>query len=103
MYFEDNLVLKGLQVKVKTKHVAGVFLIFMFLFGIAQIFLPVTEGQQGSLLVDRSYWLRLANNAWNYYQQGVSVDSTTGLHSAVLGYPYFRLFLAEVVGDWLNG
>jgi len=31
----------------------------------------------------------LANNAWKYFQPGVSVDSTTGLHSAGLGYPYF--------------
>jgi hypothetical protein len=76
-------------VKVKTKHVAGVFLIFVFLFGIAQLFVPVTEGEKSSLVVDQAYWLRLANNAWNYYQPGVSLDSNTGLHSAGLGYPYF--------------
>lgn len=75
--------------KVKAKRVVGVFLIFLFLFGFAQFFVPVTEGQQSSLLVDRSYWLRLANNAWKYYQPGVGVDSTTGLHGAALGYPYF--------------
>jgi hypothetical protein len=61
----------------------------MLLLGIAQFFVPSTEGQQGNLVVDRSYWLRLANNAWNYYQPGVGVDSTTGLHSAGLEYPYF--------------
>ncbi len=77
--------------KVKAKHIVAVFLIFVFLLGIAQQFapVPVTKGQQGSLVVDQSYWLRLANNAWNYYQPGVSVDPTTGLHSAGLGYPYF--------------
>src|SRR5665647_1063805 len=75
--------------KIKVRHVAGVFLIFMFLLGNAQIFLPVTQGQQGSLVVDRSYWLRLANNAWKYYQPGVGVDSTTGLHDSSLGYPLF--------------
>ena len=75
--------------KVKAKCVVGVFLIFLFLLGFAQPFVPVTEGQQSSLLVDRAYWLRLANNAWKYYQPGVAVDSTTGLHSAGLGYPYF--------------
>ena len=89
MYFEDRLVLKEFKVKVKTKHFAGVFLIFMFLLGIVQLFVPMTEGQQSSLVVDRSYWLRLANNAWNYFQPGVGVDSSTGLHSAGLGYPYF--------------
>ena len=75
--------------KVKAKRVVGVFLIFLFLFGSAQLFVPMTEGQQGSLVVDRAYWLRLANNAWKYFQPGVGVDSTTGLHSAGLGYPYF--------------
>ena len=49
----------------------------------------MTEGQQGSLVVDRAYWLGLANNAWKYFQPGVGVDSTTGLHSAGLGFPYF--------------
>jgi len=76
-------------VKVKAKRVVAFFFVFVFLFGIAQMFVPVTEGQQGSLVVDRAYWLRLANNAWKYFQPGVSVDSTTGLHSAGLGYPYF--------------
>lgn len=75
--------------KDKIKRVAGVFLIFLFLFGVAQLFVPVTEGQEGGLVVDRAFWLRLANNAWKYYQPGVAVDSTTGLHSAGLGYPYF--------------
>ena len=75
--------------KVKAKRVVGVFLIFLFLCGFGQLFVPVTEGQQSSLVVDRAYWLRLANNAWNYFQPGVGVDSTTGLHSAGLGYPYF--------------
>jgi hypothetical protein len=76
-------------VKVKAKRVVGGFLIFMFLCGLGQFFVPATEGQQASLVVDRSYWLGLASNAWNYFQPGVGVDSTTGLHSAGLGYPYF--------------
>jgi len=76
-------------VKVKVKRVVAFFFVFVFLFGIAQMFVLVTKGQQGSLVVDQAYWLRLANNAWNYYQPGVSVDSNTGLHSAGLGWPYF--------------
>jgi len=75
--------------KVKAKRLVGVFLIFLFLFGVAQLFVPVTEAQQSSLVIDRAYWLGLASNAWNYFQPGVGVDSTTGLHSAGLGYPYF--------------
>jgi hypothetical protein len=76
-------------VKNKISRFAGLLLIFLFLFGFVQMFVPTTEGQQSSLVVDRSYWLRLANNAWKYYQPGVGVDSTTGLHSASLGYSYF--------------
>jgi hypothetical protein len=30
----------------------------------------------------------LANDAWKYFQPDVGVDSTTGLHSASLGFPY---------------
>jgi len=76
-------------VKVKVKHVAAVFLVCLFLLGFAEPFVPLTRGQQNSLVADQSYWLSLANNAWNYYQPGVGVDSTTGLHGAGLGYPYF--------------
>jgi hypothetical protein len=76
-------------VKFKITRFAGLLLIFLFLFGFVQMFVTTTEGQQGTLVVDRSYWLRLANNAWKYYQPGVGVDSSSGLHSASLGYPYF--------------
>jgi hypothetical protein len=69
------------------KQVLAFFLIFIFLLGIAQLFVPRTEGQQ-NFVVDRSYWLGLANNAWKYFQPGVGIDSTTGLHSAGLGFPY---------------
>jgi hypothetical protein len=77
--------LKGSRVKVKTKHVTGVFLVFMLLCGFGQFFVPVTEGQQSSLVVDRAYWLSLASNAWKYFQPGVGVDSTTGLQVLVFG------------------
>ena len=60
----------------------------MFLLGIAQLFVPITEAQQSTLVVDRTYWMGLANNAWKYFQPGVGVDSTTGLHSASLNFPY---------------
>jgi hypothetical protein len=76
-------------VKVEAKRFVAGFLIFVFLLGIAQTFVPVTKGQQGSSVGDREYWLRLARNAWNYFQPGVGVDSTTGLHNAGLSYPYF--------------
>ena len=77
------------MVKVKGRQVVAFFLIFMFLFGAVSVFVPSVKAQQGNLVVDKAYWLRLANNAWNYFQPGVCVDSTTGLHSAGLDYPYF--------------
>jgi hypothetical protein len=76
-------------VKVKVKHVVTVFIILLFLFGVAQPFVPLTKGQQTSLVVNQSFWLNLARNAWNYYQPGVGVNSTTGLHGGALGWPYF--------------
>jgi hypothetical protein len=75
--------------KVKAKRVVGVFLILLFLCGLGQFFVPVTEGQQSNLVVDRAFWVNLANNAWRYYQPGVGVDSKTGLHSSAWGWPYF--------------
>lgn len=36
-----------------------------------------------------TYWMSLATDAWQYFQVGTSVDSTTGLHGAALNYPYF--------------
>ena len=73
----------------KANNVVSIFIIFIFLLGNAQNIFPITAGQQANLVVDRSYWLRLANNAWKYYQPGVGVDSTTGLHSAGLGFNDF--------------
>jgi hypothetical protein len=81
--------LRGVALKANGKRVVGVFIVFLSLFGFTHVLLPVTEGQQDSLIVDREYWLRLANNAWKYFQPGVGVDSVTGLHNAGLGYPYF--------------
>jgi hypothetical protein len=76
-------------VKVKTKRLVGVFIISLFLCGLGQLFVFPTEGQQSNLVVDRAYWLNLANNAWRYFQPGVGVDSKTGLHSSSWGWPYF--------------
>jgi hypothetical protein len=42
-----------------------------------------------------SFWLGLAENAWNYFQLGIGVDSTTGLHQAGVGCPVFT--------DWDTG
>jgi hypothetical protein len=36
-----------------------------------------------------TYWLNLAQNAWEYFQPGKGVDSATGLHQAGLWFPDF--------------
>ena len=61
----------------------------MFLVGVAQILTPSVTGQTNSSTFEKAYWLRLASNAWNYYQPGFGVDFTTGLLQSGSGYPYF--------------
>lgn len=39
--------------------------------------------------INSSTWRSIANNAWQYFQPGIGVDSTTGLPGAGLGWPYF--------------
>jgi hypothetical protein len=39
-----------------------------------------------------AYWSNLARNAWQYFEPGASVNTATGLHSAVKGWPYFTLW-----------
>jgi hypothetical protein len=36
-----------------------------------------------------STWRSIATNAWNYFQVGKGVDSTTGLPASTIGYNYF--------------
>ncbi len=74
--------------KVNAK-VVSVFVVLVFLLANTQTFIPLTDGQEGSLVVDEAYWLRLANNAWKYFQPGIGIDSTTGLQSTGLGYLIF--------------
>lgn len=38
---------------------------------------------------DKTMWTSVAANAWNYFQPGIGVDSTTGLPGGSLGWPYF--------------
>ena len=73
--------------KIRAKNLVVFFLVFVYLFGITQP--PVIKGQEATLVGDQAYWLRLANNAWNYFQPGVGIDSTTGLQSSGLGYLLF--------------
>jgi hypothetical protein len=61
--------------------------VLLFLLGFAQLFASVGAAQ--GAVGDRDYWMRLANNAWAFFQPGASVFTNTGLHSAAIGYPYF--------------
>jgi hypothetical protein len=77
------------SLNVKVKCAIACFLVLIILFSFAQMSMPNrVEAAQGDV-VDRAYWLRLAKNAWQYFQPGVGVNSATGLHSAGLGYHYF--------------
>src|SRR3972149_6233480 len=49
--------------------------------------LPKRDGQTDT--TSKSFWLKLAKNAWEYFQPGKGVDATTGLHGATIDYPYF--------------
>ncbi|MCL5949021.1 MAG: DUF3131 domain-containing protein, partial [Candidatus Bathyarchaeota archaeon] len=66
--------------------------------------------------MNNSVWVDVAKNAWQYFQPGVAVDSTTGLPGSGYGVPYFTdwdlgvyiqavidaktLNLTETDGDW---
>ena len=76
--------------KVKVKAVLSCVAIFLLTLSAFQLCLPV-YGQQGSssTVGSNAYWLRLAGNAWRFFQPGVGVNAGTGLHSASVGWPYF--------------
>lgn len=50
--------------------------------------LQVIQNQQTDSK-DKTYWIELANNAWQYYQPGKGVSSSTGLHYAHLTFQGF--------------
>lgn len=43
----------------------------------------------GNSVIDREFWLELAEGAWRYFQPGIGVNAATGLHGAGLYWPYF--------------
>ncbi len=45
--------------------------------------------QNQQALDSNTYWMDLANTAWQYYQPGAGVDSSTGLHHSEISYPGF--------------
>ncbi len=44
---------------------------------------------ESSTVMDSAVWRDVARSAWRYFEPGTGVDSTTGLPSAVAGWPYF--------------
>ena len=65
----------------------GCLIIIVFLLT-AQALLPVGDHQVNPL-GNREYWMRLAENAWMYFQPGNGVNAATGLHGAGLDWPFF--------------
>ncbi len=52
--------------------------------------IPRTPGVvEAAQTVNNEVWTKVAQNAWQYFQPGTGVDSTSGLPGAVAGYPYF--------------
>ncbi|MBS7653299.1 DUF3131 domain-containing protein [Candidatus Bathyarchaeota archaeon] len=61
------------------------------------------ENSQG-----REFWLDLASKAWRYFEVGVGVHPTTGLHKAGLYWPYFTdwdlgIYLQAVIDAYKLG
>ncbi len=66
-------------------------LVFLLLLSVAQLPVPLVNAQD-KLVADEAYWMRLAGNAWQYFQPGVGVSSKTGLHHAGLTFDYFTFW-----------
>ena len=70
----------------KVKNVVVIALVVALLFA-SQAFVNLNTNQAPAYAT--AYWLGLAKNAWNYFQPGIGVDASTGLHQASLDWPYF--------------
>jgi hypothetical protein len=66
-------------------------LMFGFQLPAIENIILVTQDQlvQNQILDNRTYWMDLVNTAWQYYQPGAGVDSSTGLHHSEISYPGF--------------
>jgi hypothetical protein len=65
---------------------------FMSGFGdtVAQAVTPRAPGTiESGQIMNSTVWRQVAANAWQYFQPGVGVDSTTGLPNSGMGVPYF--------------
>jgi hypothetical protein len=111
--FRKQIFRRDFWLKGKGRYIIASFMIALVLLGVTQVFIPVGDGQENT---DRNYWLRLATDAWQYFQPGAGVNAQTGLHSAGLGWPYFtewdlgtyvqsiidahELGILQKTGDW---
>lgn len=71
--------------KAKYILIAAVTIILLF----ASIALLPMENRRASTADAKVYWEEVAENAWKYFQPGTGVDPRTGLHGAVIDWPYF--------------
>lgn len=81
--FRGDFWLKG-----KGRYIIASSMIVLVLLGVTQFFVPMGNGQEEAV-GDRAYWIRLATNAWRYFQPYIGVNAGTGLHGAGLYWPYF--------------
>lgn len=70
------------------KRVFASLLILLFLIGTVQVYVGVVN-VDGKVVGDFTYWRQLAENAWQYFQPDVGVNSETGLHYSSMGFHYF--------------
>jgi len=92
------------------------FIILLIMLSVFQVSVHEVNGAPEDTIGDNAYWKRLAENAWQYFQPGVGVNSKTGLHYASVGFHCFTswdlavylnaildaqaLGLISVSGDW---
>lgn len=78
------------------KNISRLFggaLAILLLISCAQLPVQLAKGaQEDKLVADKAYWIKLAGNAWQYFQPGVGVNSKTGLHHAGLTFDYFTFW-----------
>jgi hypothetical protein len=76
--------------KGKTRSIVVYAIIFVCLVSVVPAAKSSNSDDSKSALdADKEYWMRLAENAWCYFQPGVGVDTATGLHYASNSWHYF--------------
>ncbi|MBT0158549.1 DUF3131 domain-containing protein [Candidatus Bathyarchaeota archaeon A05DMB-2] len=70
----------------------GYFIVVAILLALliaSPFYFQLGNNQVKTIRGSKTYWMAMAENAWEYYQPGKGVNPQTGLHGAGLNYPYF--------------